>query len=163
MTHLVKVRQALNLLILLLEKHLNQEHFTLFLNQIPAVFSVLRSLDGHVEASSFRHIDFVRDVGVDSEGCGLNICLTQLSKATFTSGSVFLPNFQFLIRLALPFLTSSLLILESEDTVIARISKWIGVLLESQERLGALTSFVTGGGASIQTGPTFTHITRHIY
>ena len=52
LTHFVEVGKALNLLVFLLQKHLNEEHFTLFLDQIPAILSVLRALDRHVEAGA---------------------------------------------------------------------------------------------------------------
>ena len=161
MTHFVEVGKALNLLVFLLEKHLNEEHFTLLLDQIPAIFSVLRALNWHIEAGSFGHVDLVSDVGVDGQCRRFNVSLTQLSEAALTSGSVFLPNLQFLIGLTLAFLTSSLLILEGKDTIVAGIREWVRVLLEAEEGLGVL-AIIACSGASLKTGPALAHFTHLI-
>ena len=65
LAHLVEVGEALNFLVLLFEEHLDEEHLSLLLNQIPAILAILRSLNRHVETSIFSYVDFVGDVGVD--------------------------------------------------------------------------------------------------
>mmetsp|Transcript_22267 Transcript_22267/g.29820 ORF Transcript_22267/g.29820 Transcript_22267/m.29820 type:complete len:216 (+) Transcript_22267:1554-2201(+) len=75
LAHLVEVCQAVDFLIFLFQQHLNEEHLSLFLNQVPAVFSVLGPFHGHVEACCLRHIDFVSDVWVDSERGRLDVRL----------------------------------------------------------------------------------------
>ena len=79
MAHFVDVCKLLYLLVLLFQKHLHKEHLSLLLDQVPTVLSVLRSLNRHVEACSLGDVDFVRDVGVNSESGRLDVGFTQLA------------------------------------------------------------------------------------
>ena len=79
MAHFVDVCKLLNLLVLLFQKHLHQEHLSLLLDQVPTVLSVLRSLDRHVEACSLGDVDFVRDIRVNSKSGRLDVGFTQLA------------------------------------------------------------------------------------
>jgi len=63
--HFVEVRQPFNLLVFLFKQHLNQEHLSLLLDQVPAVLSVFGSLNWHVETCSLCNVDLVRDVRVN--------------------------------------------------------------------------------------------------
>ena len=123
LTHFIEVCQSLNFFVLLLEEHLHEEHLSFLLDQIPAILSVLRPLNRHVKASIFRHIDLICDIRVDGQCGWLDISFTELAEAALPRGPILLPDLKFLVRLALALLPNPLLILESEYTVIARVSE----------------------------------------
>ena len=167
LAHLIEIGQTFNFLIFLLEEHLNEEHLSLFLDQVPTVFPVLRTLNWHIETSCLGDVDLVSDVWVDGEGGRLNICFTEFSEAAFSRRPVFLPNLELLVCLTFAFLSSALLILESEDAVITRVCEWVWVLFEAEEGLSALaapiaTMVLPCSAASIQTGSTVAHIITHL-
>ena len=131
LSHLVEVSQAFDLLVFFLEQHLDQEHLSLFLNEVPSVLSVLWAFDRDVEASSLSNVDLVGDVWVNGQSCRLDVRFAELPQATLTSRSVFLPDFQFLIDLSLALLTSAFLVLKSEDAVVTRVLEGVRVLPEA--------------------------------
>ena len=64
-------------------------------------------------------------------------------------------------------LPGALLVLEGEDAIIARVSKWIRMLLEAKERLGTLAAIAaplvqSSRTTSIQTGTALAHLTHLI-
>ena len=63
--HFVEVRQPFDLLVFLFKQHLNQEHLSLLLDQVPAVFSVFGSFHWHVETCSLCNVDLIRDIRVN--------------------------------------------------------------------------------------------------
>ena len=65
LAHFVEVGEALDLHVLLLKEHLDEEHLSLLLDQIPSILSVLWSLNRHIEASILCNVDLVGDVRVD--------------------------------------------------------------------------------------------------
>ena len=142
MTHFIEISQSLDLLVLLFKEHLDEEHLSLLLDQVPAVLSVLGALDGDVEASILCNVDFIRDIRVDSQGCRLNICFTELAEAAFSGRSILLPDLKFLVGLPLTLFPGALLVLEREDAIITRVCERIRVLFEAKERLSALSSMV---------------------
>ena len=163
LAHLVEVGQSLDLFVLLLKEHLYEEHLSLLLNQIPAIFSIFWSLNRHIETSVLGHVDLVSDVRIDCQSSWLNICLTELAKAAFPRGPIFLPNLKFLVSLSLLLLPGAFLILESKYTIVAWVSKWIWMLLKAEKRLSTLTTSipttlnVSSRAASIQTSTALTH------
>ena len=84
MAHFVDVCKLLNLLVLLFEQHLHQEHLSLLLDEVPTVLSVLRALNRHIKAGSLGDVDLVRDFRVNSECSRLDVSFTQLTQATLT-------------------------------------------------------------------------------
>ena len=64
LAHLVEIGQPFDLLVFLLQEHLNLEHFSLLLNEVPPILSILRTLNRYVEAR-LSHVDLVCDVWVD--------------------------------------------------------------------------------------------------
>ena len=76
LSHLVEVSESLDLLVFLLKEHLNEEHLTLFLNEVPTVLSVLWALNRHIETGSFCLVDLVLDVRVDRQLCRWDVSLT---------------------------------------------------------------------------------------
>ena len=103
MAHFVDVCKLLNLLVLLFQKHLHQEHLSLLLDQVPTVLSVLRAFNWHIEACGLGDIDFVRNVRVDSKSGRLNVGFTQLAQTALSRWPVLLPNFKLLVCLAFAF------------------------------------------------------------
>ena len=53
--------------VLRFEHHLNEEHFSLLVNQLVTIFSILWPFDRHIEASCFCYIDLICYFGVDSQ------------------------------------------------------------------------------------------------
>ena len=164
LAHFVEVGEALNLLVLLLKEHLDEEHLSLLLDQIPTILSVFRPLNRYIKSSILCDVDFVSDVGVDGQSSRLNVCLAELAEAAFPRRPIFLPDLELLVCLSLLLFSGALLVLEREDAIIARVSKRIRMLLEAKERLSALaasiaTSLVLSSCAtSIQTGTALAHL-----
>lgn len=92
LAHLVEVGEALDLLVLLFKEHLDEEHLSLLLNQIPTILSVFGSLNWNVEASVLCNVDLVGDVGVDGQSSRLNVCLAEFAEAAFPCRPVLLPD-----------------------------------------------------------------------
>ena len=167
LAHLVEVGEALDLLVLLFKEHLDEEHLSLLLNQIPTILSVFGSLNWNVEASVLCNVDLVGDVGVDGQSSRLNVSLAEFAEAAFSCRPVLLPDLQLLVRLPLMLFPGALLVLEREDAIIARVNKRIRMLLEAEERLGTLAAIATplvqsSRATSIQTGTTLAHLTHLI-
>ena len=164
LAHFVEVGEALNLLVLLLKEHLDEEHLSLLLDQIPTILSVFRPLNRYIKSSILCDVDFVSDVGVDGQSSRLNVCLAELAEATFPRRPILFPDLELLVCLSLLLFSGALLVLEREDAIIARVSKRIRMLLEAKERLSALaasiaTSLVLSSCAtSIQTGTALAHL-----
>ena len=164
LAHFVEVGEALDLLVLLLEEHLDEEHLSLLLDQIPTILSVFRPLNRHVEASVLCDVDFVSDVGVDGQSSRLNVCLAELAEAAFPRRPILLPNLELLVCLSLLLFSGALLVLERENAIIARVNKRIRMLLEAKERLGALAASIAASlvlsscPTSIQTGTALAHL-----
>lgn len=131
LAHFIEVGQTLNLLVLLLEEHLYEEHLSFLLDQIPAVLPILGSFDRHVEARVLSHIDLVSDVGVDGEGRGLNVSLTQLAEAAFSCWTVLFPDLKLFVLLPLALLSRAFLVLERKDPVVTRLGKRICMLFKA--------------------------------
>ena len=85
-------RQPLDLGLLDLKHLLNEAYFALFLNQLPSVFSVLRPLNRNREAGRLSNIHFALDFWIDRQLRWLNIRLTNFPEASFTRGTIFLPD-----------------------------------------------------------------------
>ena len=133
LAHFVEVGEALDLLVLLFKEHLDEEHLSLLLDQIPTILSVFRPLNRHVEASVLCDVDFVSDVGVDGQSSRLNVCLAELAEAAFPRRPILLPNLELFVSLSLMLFPGTLLVFEREDAILPRISKRIRMLLEAEE------------------------------
>ena len=116
--------QSLDLLVLQRQHLLHQEHLSLLLNQLVAVLSVLLSLDWHVEASSLGHVDLLLDFGVDGKGARFDVGFTKLAETAFSGGSVFLPDLEAFVGLALLDFAKFFLFFESEDELFGRETEW---------------------------------------
>ena len=165
LTHFIEVCQSLNFFVLLLEEHLHEEHLSFLLDQIPAIFSVLRPLNGHIKTSVLGHIDLICDVWVDGQRRRLDISLAEFAQAALPRRSILLPDLELFVPLALVFFPRALLVLEREDSVIARVGERIDLLLEAEERLrtvstGSTVRVLPSCAASVETGAAVTHFTH---
>ena len=133
LTHFIEVSQSLDLFVFLFKEHLDEEHLALLLNQVPTVLPVLGSFDGDVEACILSDINFVCYVGIDGQGCRLNIGFTELTEAAFSRRSILLPDLELLIGLSLTLFPGALLVLEREDAIVTRVCERIRVLFEAKE------------------------------
>ena len=138
LAHFIKVGKSLNLFVFLLEEHLDEEHLSLLLDQVPPILPILRPFDRHIETSVLGDIDLVGDGGIDGKRGRLNFSLTELAKASLARRPILLPNLQLFVLLALTFLPGALLVLKREDTIVTRVRKRIRMLLEAEQGLGAL-------------------------
>ena len=143
LAHLIEVGQTVDLFVLFLQQHLNQEHLSLLFDQVPSVLAVFWSLYRHIEPSSLSDVDFVSDVRVNGECSWLDVGFAELSETAFSSRSVFLPNLKLLVLDTLALFPCPLLVLEGEYLFVARLCERILHLLEPQLRPSIIIISVT--------------------
>ena len=79
LTHVLVLHQFSDFLVLSFNHVLDQEHFTLLLDKLPARFTVLRALDGNVHTASFRDLNFALNLRVNGQSTRFNFGFTKLS------------------------------------------------------------------------------------
>ena len=94
---------------------LDEGHLALLGDELPAVLTILRALDGDVEAGSFSGVDFALHLGIDGKSRRLNVSFAYFAKGTLTDGPVLLPDPHLLVLLTLDDFSVFLGVLERED------------------------------------------------
>lgn len=132
LTHGCVLGQPLDLFLLGLEHLLHQEHLSLLLNELPAVFPVLGALNRDREPRSF--INFALDFWINGQLGRFDIGFTNFTEAPLSGGPVFLPDLELLVLLALEDLAVLLDVLEGEDQFIRGHGEGIYSLLSVKGR-----------------------------
>ena len=68
-----------NFLVFSFNHVLDEEHLTLLLNQLPARFTVLGTLNWDIHAAGFRYLNFTLNFGVNGQSTRFNFGFTKLS------------------------------------------------------------------------------------
>lgn len=97
---------------------LHEGHLALLGDQLPAVLTILRSLDGDVEASSLSRVDLALHLGVDSKCRRLNVGFANFTERALTDRLVLLPDLHLLVLLALDDFAILLGVLEAEYQLV---------------------------------------------
>lgn len=97
--------ETLDFLLFCFQHLLDQEHLALLLNKLPSILSILGPLNGNSKASCLRSIDLLLHLRINCKLSWLNISFTNLTKASFSSWSILLVNFQLLVLFSFDYLS----------------------------------------------------------
>jgi len=132
------ILEPLDFSLLCLKHLLYKEHLSFLVDELVAVFLVFGSFNRNSETSSLTYIDLTLYLRVDGESTGLDISLTDFTKATLSGGSILFPDLERLVTFLLMKLPFLLFLLERENLLVGGCTERV------------LHRFIGSGGAVIE-------------